>query len=155
VLAHTLERIGWRAEVSATRPLFGNSFPGPYDAAVARSREPLVGWGSWFADLPAASKLLPPLSSCSGDRQLTPRSFNLSGSCDPTLDRTMRNAHTLDTTDPAAAARLWAEADRSIVNNATIIPIASPQERFVTGARVGNFQLNPATYMLVSQMWVR
>jgi peptide/nickel transport system substrate-binding protein len=155
LLANTLERVGWHVRVSAEHPLVGGSFPGPYAAAVARSREPLIGWGQWYADLPAASKLLLPLASCGGHRRLTPRRFNLSGSCDPALDRTMRNAHMLDATDPAGAARLWADADRSIVNNAAIIPIASSQERFVTSARLGNFQVNPAIYMLVSEMWVR
>jgi peptide/nickel transport system substrate-binding protein len=120
-----------------------------------QSREPLIGWGNWYADLPTASKLLLPLASCRGARRLTPRSFNLSGWCDPALDRAMRKAHTLDTTDPAAAARLWAKADRAIVNGGAIVPIASSQERFVTSARVGNFQVNPAIYTLVSQMWVR
>jgi ABC-type transport system substrate-binding protein len=67
----------------------------------------------------------------------------------------MRAAHALDTTDPAAAARQWARADRSIVKNAAIIPIAGSKVHFVTSARVGNFQFNPAIFMLVSQMWVR
>ena len=41
------------------------------------------------------------------------------------------------------------------MNGSAIVPIASSQERFVTSARVGNFQVNPAIYTLVSQMWVR
>jgi peptide/nickel transport system substrate-binding protein len=154
-LARTLKTIGWRARVSATRPVFGKSFPGSYTAAAARSREALIGWANWFPDLPTASKLLPPLASCARDGALTSLNYNLSGSCDPALDRVMRTAHALDTTDPAAAARHWTAADRYIVKNAAIIPIAGSEDHFVTSARVGNFQFNPAIFMLVSQMWVR
>jgi peptide/nickel transport system substrate-binding protein len=154
-LARTLESIGWRVRSSATRPMFGKGFPGPYIAAAARSHEALIGWSNWLPDLPAASKLLQPLASCTRDGRLTSTNYNLSGSCDPALDRLMRAAHTLDTTDPAAAARLWTQADRSIAKNAAIIPIAGSEDHLVTSARIGNIQLHSVLYLLVSQMWVR
>jgi peptide/nickel transport system substrate-binding protein len=154
-LVQTLESIGWRVRLSVTRPMFGERFPGPYSLAAARSREPLIGWANWLPEIPAASKLLLPLAACAPDGALTAVSHNLSGSCDPTLDRLMHAANALDATDPSVAAQLWARADRSIVKNAAIIPIAGSEERFVTSARVGNFQFHPAIFMLVSQMWVR
>jgi len=155
-LAQTLRSIGWHARMRARTPMFGPDGPGAYGTQAARSDQPLIGWAGWFADLPAASKTLPPLASCDAAKSDTLHSgYNLSRWCDPALDRLMNTANALDATDPATAARLWARVDRAIVDSAAIVPIAGAQSHHVTSARIGNFQYHPALFMLVSQIWVQ
>lgn len=67
----------------------------------------------------------------------------------------MDKARTLETTEPAAAAKLWAAVDRRIVDQAPWVPLANPFDVRLVSDRVGNYQAHPHWGVLVGQLWVR
>jgi peptide/nickel transport system substrate-binding protein len=80
---------------------------------------------------------------------------NFAEYCNPAADSLIYRAQAAQATDPAAARRLWAEADRTITNNAPWVPPVNDKEAALTSARVGNYQDNPILGPLLDQMWTR
>ena len=58
-------------------------------------------------------------------------------------------------TDPAAARRLWAQADRIVTDQAPYVPVLNVGTAGFVSSRVGNYQESPVYGLLVDQMWVR
>ena len=75
--------------------------------------------------------------------------------CDPTVDRIATQAAQLQTTNPVAADRLWARADRDITNLAPWVPTVTETENDVVSARVGDYQYVPTIGALLDQLWLR
>ena len=67
----------------------------------------------------------------------------------------MRQAQTLEPTDPRAADAQWAHIDRELVDAAAWIPWSTGKEIDFVSKRVGNFQFHPAWFLLFDQLWVR
>jgi YVTN family beta-propeller protein len=103
---------------------------------------------SWFADFPAASNYIETFFSCTSPS-------NFSGFCDRSIERQIRRAHALQTTDPYLANRVWAKIDRAIVDKAVFVPLLTFKEIDVVSPRVGNYQYNPQWGVLSDQIWVR
>ena len=100
------------------------------------------------ADYPAASDFIEPLFSCRVDVQH--RSL-----LRPELDRRIRRALQLQRTEIAGANRLWTELDREITNKALWVPLYNVYGADLVSKRVGNYQYNPRSGALLSQLWVR
>jgi len=49
----------------------------------------------------------------------------------------------------------WARVDREITTSAAWIPLVNPIGIDFLAARVGNYQRNPASGILLGQLWVR
>ena len=107
-----------------------------------------IGTGSWWADIPSASQWMRQLGCGAGEA-------NPSRFCDPSVDRLTRRAGRLQSTDPAAANRLWARADRRITDQAPWIPTIQPGWVDITSRRVGGWQYVPAVGVLPHRLWVR
>jgi hypothetical protein len=74
--------------------------------------------------------------------------------CDPVgFDVAYRQALDLQSTDPAAAWKAWAEVDRQATDLALWAPLYNAGGDFVS-ARVGNYQFSPTGEVLFDQMWV-
>jgi ABC-type transport system substrate-binding protein len=58
-------------------------------------------------------------------------------------------------TDPGAALRAWTEIDRTISDEALVVPFVNPIFSTFVSARVGNYQSNQTIGPLLSQLWVR
>ena len=71
-------------------------------------------------------------------------SLNDSGFCNRKLDPEMRQAQSLQPTDPRAADAQWAHIDREVVNAAPWIPYLNGRALDLVSKRVGNFQLHPS-----------
>ena len=67
----------------------------------------------------------------------------------------MDEALALQTSDPAAADKLWAKIDRAITDQAAWIGYATPRKVNFVGSRVGNYQFHPVWWTLLDQLWVR
>ena len=80
-----------------------------------RRRFQLSADGDWGPDYPSPSAFLPPFFGCHGG-------YTNGYVCDQELDRKMRRAASAQLRDPRAAARLWAEVDRMIVDRAYWVP---------------------------------
>ena len=53
------------------------------------------------------------------------------------------------------ATRLWTKLDREITNKALWVPLYNTLGADLVSKRVGNYQHNPVTGALLSQLWVR
>ena len=71
--------------------------------------------------------------------------INLAEYCDPAADSLIHRAQAAQATDPGAAGRLWADADRTIINDAPWIPLINDKEAALTSARVGNYRTTPCS----------
>ena len=77
-----------------------------------------AGWG---ADFPAPSTFFGPLLSCQSADE--PGTNNWARFCDPHVDALASQAQAAQLTDPAAARRLWAQADRIVTDQAPYVPV--------------------------------
>ncbi|MEY2513666.1 MAG: hypothetical protein QOJ89_1024 [bacterium] len=78
-----------------------------------------------------------------------------SGACQSETDRLTRTATRLQLTNPAAAARVWARADRRVTDAAPWVPTNELQSTELVSRRVGNYRFASTVGALLSQLWVR
>ncbi|MEO8518990.1 MAG: ABC transporter substrate-binding protein, partial [Dermatophilaceae bacterium] len=102
------------------------------------------GWG---ADFPLASNFYDAVVACRGGS-------NLSEYCNRGLDQRAATATTLMATDPGAALRAWTQIDRTITDQALVVPMFNRIASTFVSARVRNYQSNQALGPLLSQLWV-
>jgi ABC-type transport system substrate-binding protein len=107
-----------------------------------------IGTGSWWGDVPSPSQWTRRLA-CDALTKGGPRF------CDPAVDRLTQRAERLQTSDPAAADRLWASADRRLTDRAAWIPVIQPAWVSVVSARVGGYHYVPTIGVLTHRLWVR
>ena len=74
---------------------------------------------------------------------------------DPEIDRRVKRALGLQTTDQYRAAQAFAAIDRDLVDLAPLIPYATGEYLSFVSERVGNAEGNPQLGVLLSQMWIR
>lgn len=87
----------------------------------------------------------------------TPYGFepaNAARICEPALQRIIRRGLRLELTDRAAAAQIWAQADRWITDDGAIVPLVNPRRVVATSRRLGGWRGGSATG-LQSNFWVR
>ena len=109
-------------------------------------------WG-WAADYPAPWGFFGPMLSCQSADQ--PGTQNTARFCDPHVDALARQALAAQATDPAAARRLWAQADHIVTDQAPYVPVYNHTPAGFVSSRVGNYQTSPVYGLLPGQMWVR
>jgi peptide/nickel transport system substrate-binding protein len=114
-----------------------------------------LGPTGWFADRLMTSNFFTPLFTC---RAFTPNSgtnTNFSEYCNRRLDAKIEQATATESTDPTRAAKLWAEIDRIVVDEALGLPWANPRNAALVSKRVGNYQSHPLLGTLLDQLWVK
>jgi ABC-type transport system substrate-binding protein len=104
--------------------------------------------GAWGTDFPLASNFFVPLVTCNAD-------VNLGAYCNRTLDQDAARATALEADDPGAAVRAWTTIDRTITDDAPVVPFDNPVAWTFVSQRVGNFQSSPHWGPLLSQIWVQ
>jgi peptide/nickel transport system substrate-binding protein len=67
----------------------------------------------------------------------------------------MKQALALEAVDVAAANRVWATVERSLLEQAPLVPALSVTSAAFVSKRVGNYKYNPQLRTLVDQLWVR
>jgi ABC-type transport system substrate-binding protein len=50
---------------------------------------------------------------------------------------------------------MWAQADRTVTDQAPLVPLVTPSQFDFVSHRVGNYQYNPQFGVLLDQLWVR
>ena len=111
-----------------------------------------IGAG-WSADFPSPSTFFGPLLSCQSAAE--PATNNWAGFCDPYVDTLASQAQAAQLTDPAAARRLWAQADRIVTDQAPYVPILNVSNAGFISSRAGDYQASPVYGPLLDQMWVQ
>ena len=112
----------------------------------------------WFgfelgADFPAPSSFFGPMLSCRSSHE--PASGNSAQFCDPHVDKLASEAQIAQSTDPTVARSLWAQADRTVTDQAPYVPVYNETTANFVSSRVGNYQGSPGYGPLLDQMWVR
>jgi YVTN family beta-propeller protein len=111
--------------------------------------------GGWSADYPSADDFIGKLTCnyfAPGNGLAT---TDASEFCDPALDMQIARAAALQTTDPSAAAALWAGLDRQFTDLAIWLPTVTPNEIDIISRRAGDYQYNPVWGTLIDQLWLR
>jgi YVTN family beta-propeller protein len=147
-LVGLLDDLGYRASLHAVpNDRFWTDL---YDPRLKIQVSIGAGWG---ADFPSPSTFFGPLLSCQSANE--PVTNNWARFCDPHVDALTSQAQTAQLTDPAAARRLWAQADRIVTDQAPYVPIANGGTAGFVSSRAGNYQESPVYGPLLDQMWVR
>ena len=106
--------------------------------------------GDFFADFPLPSDFYEILA-CTTSNAVLPFGY-----CNKDLDRRAAAATRMLQTEPGAALRAWTEIDRTLTDQAPLVPVDNPVIWWITAERVGNFQNGgDANGPLLSQLWVR
>jgi peptide/nickel transport system substrate-binding protein len=74
--------------------------------------------------------------------------------CHSPFDRKVLEARSLEATRPRAAARLWEEIDRDIVDRAALVPLVNPRLVDFHSQRVGNSQHHAYLSLIADQVWL-
>ena len=114
-----------------------------------------LGFSYWAQDYPAPSDFLNAMFSCAAFHPGSDSSANISGYCDHALDARMQRAMALSLTDPAAANKIWTEADRSITDQAPVAVMFVPRNLDFVSKRVGHFTFSPQDNWIITQSWVQ
>jgi peptide/nickel transport system substrate-binding protein len=147
-LVGLLEDLGYQARLHAVPP-------DQFMTGIGNPRTKIqisVGEG-WGPDFPAPSTFFGPLLSCQSADE--PATANWAGFCDPHVDKLASQAQAAQLTDPAAARRLWAQADRIVTDQAPYIPVFNEGMAGFVSSRTGNYQASPVYGPLFGQIWVR
>jgi peptide/nickel transport system substrate-binding protein len=80
---------------------------------------------------------------------------NLSEFRDPRLDAQISSALTAESNNSPDSAALWAQADRTVTDQAPVVPLATPSNIDFVSSRVGDYQYSFQQAMLWDQLWVR
>ncbi|MDT8912865.1 ABC transporter substrate-binding protein [Amycolatopsis sp. PS_44_ISF1] len=129
-LQAALQRAGIRAKL---RPLDDDAWTavvtgndGSYDLTL----------GSWQPDFPSANANIEPLFATS---EIGNGGYNQSRYSVPEVDALITRAQ--GTVDPAAAGKLWAQADRRILQDSPVVPLIYTRNSFLHGSKVGDFAI--------------
>ena len=115
-----------------------------------------LGFSGWYPDFASApSSVFGPILTCGSYNLVNSQNANFAEFCDPTIDREIARAKSLQTSAPEASSRMWAKVDRDITDQAPWVSFANGVVLEVKAARVGNYEFNPQWGTLLDQLWVR
>ena len=148
-LVSALREIGYRPVVISSDAEFNRRLADPHGQWN-------ISDGDWVAGYASPSEFLEYFLSCANYRPDDPaRTTNAGGFCNPAFDRLVRQAETLQLTDPAAAQDIWAEADHLAVEQAAWVPLANTGYAELLSRRTGHFTLDAGGLPQIDQLWVR
>jgi YVTN family beta-propeller protein len=75
--------------------------------------------------------------------------------CDPQFDATVNSALAAQAAGSPTATALWAKADRQFTDQAPVVDFDTPSITDFVSHRVGDYQYNAQTGILIDQLWVR
>jgi YVTN family beta-propeller protein len=149
-LVHVLRQLGYQATLHDVAV-------GRFFATVGDSRHKIqLGTAGWVPDIPSSADFFVPVLTCQSFYQDPASTDNYAGFCEPHVDRLVSAARAAQLTDPVAARRLWAQADRVVTGQVPWVPTFNESLAWFVSARVRNCQESPYyAGPLLDQMWVR
>ena len=109
---------------------------------------------NYGADYVASSDFFGSIVTCNA-ADLGPAAANYGQFCNPRLDALINNALAEQSQQPGLSTNDWTAIDRTVANDAAVVPIANLLEPDFVARRVGNFEYNPQWGVLMDQLWVR
>jgi peptide/nickel transport system substrate-binding protein len=141
-IVSVLDSLGYRARLKVV-PDEGAYFNAVFNPRTrAQTGYITVGW-----EIPSAANVLWGLFSCKVGFPW--------GSCDPAIDAQMTHAGAVQVQDPPAALPLWHQVEQSILAKAPVVPTYVPTDDDFVSKRVGNYEYNLQSGVLLDQLWVR
>jgi peptide/nickel transport system substrate-binding protein len=146
-----LRQLGFPARLRLISSGAGDYFP-----FVADSRNKVQAFFYGFIAGDASPASLLEAFSCSafrpadGSNNPNPAEF-----CDPSIDRLMSKARSIERSAPATANALWAQVDKRIVDAAPWVPLVTPSWIDVLSSRTHNYIRSVVLGVLFDQLWVR
>jgi YVTN family beta-propeller protein len=107
------------------------------------------------ADYLSGSQMIQVPFACPSFHPNSTANANLSEFCDPRLDSQINGALAAESNNSPQAAALWGQADRTVTDQAPVVPLATPSQIDFVSSRVGNYQYSFQQNMLWDQLWVR
>jgi YVTN family beta-propeller protein len=152
-LVTLLDQLGYRA---SERNLISAGPAAEERFADSRTRAQ-VALFPYFPNYPAASEYLRWFLSCRNFLPDSTANSNWAEFCDPRLDDEIRRALAAQEANSPAASKLWAEADRTVTNDAPLVPLVIPDIADFVSRRVGDYQYSPQLggTVLIDQLWVK
>jgi peptide/nickel transport system substrate-binding protein len=148
-LVSALREIGYRPRVISDDAQFGRRLADPHGQWN-------IADGDSIADYPSPSEFLEYFLSCANYHPDDPaRTTNGGGFCNATFDRLVKQAETLQLTDPAAAQSIWARADHLAADEAAWVPLANTGHAELLSRRAGHLALDADGEPQIDQLWVR
>jgi YVTN family beta-propeller protein len=153
-LISLLDRLGYPTTI---KDLDSNQFPSaPARFADSRTRAQaaLSAIGPIY---PSAADILQVSFACQSFLPDWPGNANASEFCDPRLDAQINSALAAESNNSPDTAARWAQADRTVTDQAPVVPLTVPSEVYLVSGRVGNYQssITQGTSVLLDQIWVR
>jgi len=149
-LVHVLRQLGYQATLRVVA--FGHMFPIAGDSR----RKAQMGTAGWGSEIPSSADFFLPELTCQSFYQDPTSTANWAEFCDPHADQLVSQARAAQQADPAAARKLWAQADRVVTDQAPWVPLFNQSWAWFVSARVHNCQESPEyAGPLLDQMWVR
>lgn len=139
-LVDLLEQLGFDAKLKVVS---GERY---FEAVSDPSQLVQIGYLAWGSDYLGESGFIPALTcvSTGSDRF-----------CDPTIERRIEQATSMQLTDPAASHYAWSELEHDLVDRAPWVPLGNTIRTILVSQRLGNYQYHPYWGELYDQMWVR
>jgi peptide/nickel transport system substrate-binding protein len=144
-MVHVLKMLGFRARLK----VFAGNKDLYFQKITAPKAHPQVAWDGWVPNYPSEVSFLREFFSCSTG-SVDPSRF-----CDAQVERTLSDATATEARNPTEAPALWQKAERQILRQAPIVPMANFDDPSFVSKRVVNFEYNPQWGVLVDQLWVR
>jgi YVTN family beta-propeller protein len=145
-----LRQIGYKTRLKLISPkVYTTIYNDP------RQRWQVPSWGGWAADWPAPSDFFVPDFTCASFTP-TNTNYNFSQFCNPGIDHEIARASALQTTNPQAAAKLWAEVDHDVTDQAPWVTYTNHRGLDFVSHRVGNYIYSAISQgAFIDQLWVR
>ncbi len=148
-LVSALREIGYRPRVISGDAQFHQRLTDPHGQWN-------IADGDWTADYPSPSAFLEYFLTCANYHPDDPaRTTNGGGFCNATFDRLVRQAESLQLTNPAAAQNIWASADHLAVDQAAWVPLTNTGDAELLSRYVGHFTLDADGLPQIDQLWVQ
>ncbi len=152
-LVSVLKSLGYKAKLKVIR----EKVPGDYFRVALPAAKGAVqaGFGGWTPAYPSSAAYFSDLLTCAAYKPGQADKVNYGGFCNPGIDREIARATELQASDPNAASLLWSKIDREVVDQAPWVTMANSKQVNFVSSRVGNYQYNPVSGVLLDQLWVR
>ncbi|KAA2256104.1 ABC transporter substrate-binding protein [Solihabitans fulvus] len=92
--------------------------------------------GSWQPDFPSANGNIQPLF---GTTEIGNGGYNISRYSNPDVDSLIEKAES--TVDPTEAGKIWAQADKKIMQDSPVVPLIYTRNSFLHGSKVTGFSI--------------
>jgi peptide/nickel transport system substrate-binding protein len=145
-----LNSIGYKASTQ----LLAAGIQYPFVQNSTNSSKWNVGWSAWYQDYPAQSDFLNVLLGCNTIHPNSDASPNIAAYCSKSTQAQINKAETEETTNPAAATKLWTQIDHEDTNAAPWVDMYNPKQIDFLSKNVHGYEWNPQWYILIDRLWL-